>query len=413
MSFRSYRSQLVAASAALLLTLAIALPADLAALQRSLAADFAPPLSAAEERAAVTAARAADAARRAVALQQQGAQDAATLPTVQNMYFAPSGFHVSERTGFLSFWRKNGGVLIFGYPISGEMVEDGRIVQYFERARFEYHPENIGTEDQVMLGLLGNEVAGGRDFPDGQPAAGRIYFPETRQTLGGKFLKFWEKRGGLRVFGFPISEPLEEISPIDGQVRIAQYFERARFEYHPEDMGAFYRQMEQANGLTLATLHEVQLGDLGRQALQLRGYAPQSVGQMLGAPVWSPALFVRRIEVNLSTQMLTAFEGDVPVYRAPVATGRDGFNTPAGSFAIYYKLPMQTMTGSAGGESWYVPDIPWVQYVVGGVALHGTYWHDAWGTGVRMSHGCINLNIDDAEWLYEWADVGTRVDITY
>jgi hypothetical protein len=286
-------------------------------------------------------------------------------------------------------------------------------VQYFERARFEYHPENLGTEYQVMLSLLGNEITQGYDFPDGQPTQGRLYFPETRQTLGGKFLRFWQKRGGLRVFGYPISEPFEEISPIDGQMRITQYFERARFEYHPEQLPAFYRQMERANGITLSGLHEVQLSDLGRQAMQRRGHNPQAVGPMPGAPAWSPKLFERRIEVNLTKQMLTAFEGDVPVYRAPVATGRDGFNTPAGSFAIYYKLPRQTMTGSAGGESWYVPDVPWVQYVVGGVALHGTYWHDAWGTGVRMSHGCINLNIDDAEWLYHWADIGTRVDVVY
>jgi lipoprotein-anchoring transpeptidase ErfK/SrfK len=52
-------------------------------------------------------------------------------------------------------------------------------------------------------------------------------------------------------------------------------------------------------------------------------------------------------------------------------------------------------------------------YVVGGVALHGTYWHNAFGTGARMSHGCINLTIEDAQWLYEWADIGTTVTIHY
>ncbi|MFQ3630723.1 L,D-transpeptidase [Roseiflexus sp.] len=414
MTSRPWHAHLTMIGIVALTALAVVAPAELRARQRPAIADFAPPMTPAEAQAAVSAARAAERALRSAQMQQQpGGQEAVPLPSVQNMYFASSGFHISDRTGFLSFWRRNGGELIFGYPISGEMVEDGRIVQYFERARFEYHPEHLGTDYQVMLSLVGNELTQGRDFPDGQPVQGRIYFPETRQTLGGKFLKFWEKRGGLRIFGYPISEPFEEISPIDGQMRITQYFERARFEYHPELLPAFYRQMERANGITLAGLYEVQLTDLGRQAMQRRGYTPQSFGPMPGAPVWSSALFERRIEVNLSTQMLTAFEGDVPVYRAPVATGRDGFNTPAGTFAIYAKLPMQTMTGSAGGESWYVPDIPWVQYVVGGVALHGTYWHDAWGTGVRMSHGCINLNIDDAEWLYRWADIGTRVDIRY
>ena len=407
MNRRLHHPHLIMTGIAILIATAIAAPIELRARQRPVVADFVPPLPASEAQAVVAAARAAE------RMQQQSAAEAVPLPAVQNMYFASSGFHISDRTGFLSFWRRNGGELIFGYPISGELIEDGRIVQYFERARFEYHPENLGTEYQVMLSLLGNEITQGYDFPDGQPTQGRLYFPETRQTLGGKFLRFWQKRGGLRVFGYPISEPFEEISPIDGQMRITQYFERARFEYHPEQLPAFYRQMERANGIILSGLHEVQLGDLGRQAMQRRGHTPHAVGPMPGAPAWSPKLFERRIEVNLTQQMLTAFEGDVPVYRAPVATGRDGFNTPAGSFAIYYKLPRQTMTGSAGGESWYVPDVPWVQYVVGGVALHGTYWHDAWGTGVRMSHGCINLNIDDAEWLYHWADIGTRVDVVY
>jgi lipoprotein-anchoring transpeptidase ErfK/SrfK len=124
-------------------------------------------------------------------------------------------------------------------------------------------------------------------------------------------------------------------------------------------------------------------------------------------------LKTRRIEVNLSTQSLTAYEDEIPVFEAPVATGRDGFNTPAGSFAIYDRYPLQTMYGALGGESWYVPDVPWVQYIVGGVALHGTYWHDQWGTGSRMSHGCINLNIDDAQWLYGWAGIGTQVNVFY
>ncbi|HWQ11399.1 MAG TPA: L,D-transpeptidase [Roseiflexaceae bacterium] len=400
------------ALAALLFAFTIALPVALEA-RRPAVADFRPPMPVAEAIVRVAAAQEAELRQREAAAEQVGMQDAAALPLVQNMYFGPSGFHVSDRSGFLSFWRRNGGLLVFGYPLTGEIVEDGRIVQYFERARFEYHPEHLGAEGQVMLSLLGNELFGDRAFPDGQPSDGRVFFPETRQTLGGKFLQFWQKRGGLAVFGFPISEPLEEVSQIDGQVRIVQYFERARFEYFPEELGGFYHQQAGALGLKLQALREVQLSDLGRQALQRRGVRQGPAVRLPGAPEWSPKLFPRLIRVDLTRQVLTAYEGEVAVFSAPVATGRDGFNTPAGSFAIYAKYEMQTMQGSAGGESWYVPDIPWVQYVVGGVALHGTYWHDLWGTGVRMSHGCINLNIDDAQWLYEWADVGTPVEIHY
>ena len=375
-------------------------------------ADFGAPMPAEQAKARVAAAQQAQLKQREALAKRLGATSPDALPLAQTFFVAQTGHHISDRAGFLSFWRENGGALIFGYPIAEESVEDGRIVQYFERARFEYHPEYLGTAEQVQLALLGRELTAGRNFPDGAPDGGELYFQETKHTLSGKFLRFWQKRGGLPIFGYPISEPFEEVAA-DGQNRITQYFERARFEYHPEDLDGFYREQEQWRGISLASLHEIQLTDLGHLAAQQKGEIFPSSTQLAGTPDWSPTLWSRRIDVDLSAQQLVAYEGDMPVFHAPVATGKDGFNTPAGTFAIYSKYPMESMTGSAGGETWYVPDIPWVQYVVGGVALHGTYWHDQWGTGFRLSHGCINLNIDDAQWLYEWADVGTQVDIHY
>ncbi|MBC8078307.1 MAG: L,D-transpeptidase, partial [Chloroflexales bacterium] len=136
-----------------------------------------------------------------------------------------------------------------------------------------------------------------------------------------------------------------------------------------------------------------------------------SVQAFASVPAWSPALWPHRIEVDLSQQQLYAYEGDLLVYTAPVASGRDGFNTPTGTFAVYDKRREQRMRGAAGGETWDVPRVPWAMYIKGGVALHGTYWHNRFGTGVRLSHGCINLNLDDAEWLYAWADIGTPVTV--
>lgn len=353
-----------------------------------------------------------DAAQRvasAQAAQQQqrihnilGLLDANQLPFVQTVYFAPSGHHLSNRSGFLNFWRANGQVRVFGYPITEEIVENGRVVQYFERARFEYFPEFAGTPWQVQLGLLGREFLAGQEIgsvPD--PLNGLRYFSETGHTLGWQFRYHWEKRGGIDIFGYPITEPFEENG------RVMQYFERARLEHIPENTPYY------GTGYELHSLDELQIADLGRQVAQARGINTAPVAQLENTALWSPALWSRRIDVNLSSQWLTAYEGDMVVYQAPIATGRDGFNTPAGSFAVYDKLPMQTMTGSAGGETWNVPNVPWVMYVVGGVAIHGTYWHDAFGTGLRMSHGCINARIDDAQWLYEWADVGVPVNIHY
>lgn len=375
--------------------------------------DFVAPMSPAEAQARVAAAQQADLQQRLDIARDLAATSPDALPMLQNVYFSPTQHSLSDRTGFLRFWRTNGGVMIFGYPISEEIVEDGQIVQYFERARFEYHPELLGLPGQVQLSLVGRQMTTDRNFADATPDMGTLYFPETKHTLSGKFLQFWQKRGGLPIFGYPISEPFDEISPSDGQMRTTQYFERARFEYHPEALGGFYQQQVAAYGLRLAGLHEVELADFGRQVAGRKGYTFAQSQQLPGAPDYTPAIWPRRIDVNLSSQYLTAYEGDTPVFTAPVATGKDGFNTPTGSFAIYSKYPLQTMTGSAGSETWVVPDIPWVQYVVGGVALHGTYWHDQWGTGTRMSHGCINLNIDDAQWLYDWADVGTTVNISY
>jgi L,D-transpeptidase catalytic domain len=316
------------------------------------------------------------------------------------------------------FYETHGGLAIFGLPLTELIEQDGAQVQYFERARFELHPE-LPAPHYVSLTLVGSLLT--RDRADAafrpQPAQvgpiARIFFPATSHTLGGAFNEFWLQNGQLPVFGYPISEEFSEVNLIDGRPYLVQYFERARFEYHPEALDGFYHEREQANGILLAGLREIWLGDLGRQAAQRKGYAFGTSTQLVGAPDWSPKIWNRRIEVDLTAQHLTAYEGTTPVYQAPVATGKDGFNTPTGSYAIYNKYPIETMTGSGGGETWYVPNIPFVQYVVGGVALHGTYWHDQWGTGFRLSHGCINLNIDDAEWLYEWSDVGTQVDIHY
>jgi hypothetical protein len=380
-----------------------------AAEARHPAADFAAPLSYDQARVAVAEARAREEAFRSVAAEQLAEVNPQILPVMQTIYFPETGHHLSNRSGFLDFWRANGQLQIFGYPITEEFVEDGRIVQYFERARFEFHPELIGTPSMVQLGHVGREILAIQGEPGGvdDPQNGSFYFPETRHTLWGEFYNFWNKHGGLSVFGYPVSEVVDENG------RSVQYFERAKLVYFPEALDPFFQSMQAANGFDLDTLNEVQSSDLGRQLAQLRGMNIAPAAQLPGTLMWNPAIWERRIEVNLSEQWLSAYEGDLLVFRAPVATGRDGFNTPVGEYAIYSKYDMQTMTGCMGGECWEVPNIPWVQYVVGGVALHGTYWHNNHGTGVRPSHGCINLRIEDAQWLYEWADVGTRVVISY
>ena len=155
---------------------------------------------------------------------------ASTASAAQARYFPNTGNSVGG--AFLKFFDAYGGVRVFGLPLTNEVQENGRTVQYFERQRFEYFPEAAGTQYEVQLGLLGTRAAAGK------PGAGRIapfaprkdltYFNETGHSLGGAFLSFWKANGGVRVLGFPITEPIQE-----GGLTV-QYFERARMEYHPE-----------------------------------------------------------------------------------------------------------------------------------------------------------------------------------
>lgn len=120
----------------------------------------------------------------------------------------------------------------------------------------------------------------------------------------------------------------------------------------------------------------------------------------------------KRIEVSLGKQWMYAYEGGEQIFAAPVSTGRDGMNTPVGTFKIFAKYPVQTMRGTLNGEPWVVPDVPNVQYITqSGVALHGAYWHNQFGTGARLSHGCVNLPLEAAAWLYNWSPIGTPVQV--
>ncbi|MDQ3928388.1 MAG: kelch motif-containing protein, partial [Chloroflexota bacterium] len=159
--------------------------------------------------------------------------------------FPETGKTVKGR--FLEYWRQNGGLAQQGYPITDEMQErsdtDGKTytVQYFERAIFEAHPENQKPYD-VLLSLLGvfqfkAKYSSPASVPPEKinPAPGARKFPETGKTVGGKFLEYWNKNGGLAQQGYPITEEFQEVSPLNGKTYTVQYFERAVFELHPEN----------------------------------------------------------------------------------------------------------------------------------------------------------------------------------
>jgi lipoprotein-anchoring transpeptidase ErfK/SrfK len=115
-------------------------------------------------------------------------------------------------------------------------------------------------------------------------------------------------------------------------------------------------------------------------------------------PVSEPLRGEKWIDVDLSTQTLIAYEGEVEVLRTTVSTGAPQTPTVTGRFRIFHKLLSQTMRGP-GYEQ---PNVPYVMYFHGAYSIHGAYWHNDFGRA--RSHGCVNLRVPDAQWLFNWAD---------
>jgi lipoprotein-anchoring transpeptidase ErfK/SrfK len=115
------------------------------------------------------------------------------------------------------------------------------------------------------------------------------------------------------------------------------------------------------------------------------------------------------IDVNLTSQTLVAFEGNAPVYQSLVSSGTANHPTVTGQFRIWLRFSTQDMNGRRLGFDYFLKDVPYVQYFYQDYALHGTYWHSNFGT--PMSHGCVNLPTPSAEWLFNWANNGTLVNV--
>jgi len=177
----------------------------------------------------------------------------ASPPKTGERCFPETGYCIGGR--IREYWEQTGGLPVFGFPISEQqMVEiEGRMIeaQWFQRNRLELHPQNARPYD-VLLGRLGDDALRQeqrvwQDFPrSNAPQAGCRYFPETGQNVCGEILQAWRANGleldgqagkteteNLALWGLPISPVQTEI--IEGKPYQVQWFERARFELHPEN----------------------------------------------------------------------------------------------------------------------------------------------------------------------------------
>jgi hypothetical protein len=121
----------------------------------------------------------------------------------------------------------------------------------------------------------------------------------------------------------------------------------------------------------------------------------------------------KRIVVDLSQEVLYAYDGDVLFMQEAISTGLELTPTPLGTFKVYKKTPSRYMQGpipEVSDQYYDLPGVPWnLYFTYGGAVIHGAYWHDHFGQ--VWSHGCVNLPPQKAKELYLWADVGTSVTV--
>jgi photosystem II stability/assembly factor-like uncharacterized protein len=178
---------------------------------------------------------------------------ASAEPAGRDRVYYPETRHNISPT-FFPFFQSRGGLERFGYPRTEEFVEEGVVVQYFQRARLEYRPEHRGTAYEVQISLLGRRLyaqQGAVTIEPFESSPDQRYFEETGQSVSYAFLRFFNTRGGIDSLGFPISEEFQQNG------RPVQYFQRARLEYYAEHAG---------------TRDEVQVAPIGDEILRQRGW---------------------------------------------------------------------------------------------------------------------------------------------
>lgn len=176
--------------------------------------------------------------------------------------------------------------------------------------------------------------------------------------------------------------------------------------------------IEQANGLTNRNFVWYGQRLLIPGATNVNGVNPPAPAQPAAPqpnnppPAAPPAVNApttdKWIDVNVTNQTITAYEGTTPLKTILVSTGLPRTPTVLGTFKILRKYTAVRMTGGTPGIDYYdLPNVPYTMFFYQGYAIHGTYWHSNFGH--PMSHGCVNLPTNEAKWFYDWAPVGTPV----
>jgi lipoprotein-anchoring transpeptidase ErfK/SrfK len=345
----------------------------------------------------------------------------------------------------LDYWRANGAVSVYGLPISEPFAApNGLYSQAFERGVFQWSPEwswtddpavrlmPIGTQD-VQEKRTGTRADGRRTGADRRASAwrpgvlsderlaavantGGRFSDITGFSIAGDFAAWYDSHEGWFYLGEPISEPHR------ARGALVQYFENAVL-------------MSQGGRIIVAPMPREQPTRYGIDITPV---------EQAGRPVFAESLFItnpnpsginvaglpgrKRIEISISQQKMTVFQGDQVVLETLVSTGLDPNDTEVGDWHIRIKYEKQDMAGFTSdtgevvglagdgdssndtGSRYEVKDVPFVMYFnYEAEALHGAYWHSNFGN--RMSHGCVNQPLDVAAFMYDFAPLGTEVTV--
>lgn len=372
-----------------------------------------------------------------VVVRPAAAQDWSAPRTV----YVPETGHTTDGY-FLDIWRTQRALL--GDPVTQELTPRSgfqsdasgqQIIQYFQNLALVYLPSAPAGEqvDTLHLGAeaLADAIAqrpsaalsrAARRTACPPGAAGScLGFAASGHTLRGKFLEYWNSDDAARWLGPPVSEALRVA---DGSV--IQYLERGVLQQRrtgvvePLPLGLATARSNDVSTEPLEQPEDVPIFD---DELFVPPPAPDEPGEDEDsvAPGWGvggagpgPQQGAwKEVVISISQQALWAYEESEMVMSTYVSTGTADVPetvTPIGSWSILSKYDVQDMEGTISDEYYFVEAVPNVMYFDNlGNALHGAYWHSNFGA--PMSHGCINLPLDVAAWMYSWAPVGTAVTV--
>ena len=369
--------------------------------------------------------------------------------TEMQVYVPQTGHTV--RGYMLDYWRAQGASAVYGNPISESYgAKSGYYSQAFEGGIFQFRYEYVWTDTPSMTlepigskllrtetgkirrdgkrqGGGGNRQASayrsyGSDSGVADKAAttGSLFDATTGHSISDEFLTWYSSHEGDWYLGSPLTQPVSQHGIV------VQYFAG----------GVLQRDKSGVVTVVPVVARNPKLFRVDTTQVAQNGLPVMDEALFATAPNPNPmndqnATGRKWIEVSLSTQSLFVYQGSTMISSTLVSTGLGPNPTLPGNFHVRYKLPTQDMAGAVNaegqvvalgqgaaeaaeeglsqGESPYVvQDVPNVMYFnMEAEALHGAYWHNNFGN--PMSHGCINLPLNFASWLYGWAPLGTEV----